>query len=182
MRAAAWTLPLLLAACAPAPAPAPAVPPPADAAAQPQAADPARGGRRAGAWARAETEREKLPIAWEYREDYAPSAPRLLPRLIVVSQAREIPYLGQAEAAVQAAFDVREQRLVEGLRGQAELVAVLDWRQQHDWFFYAQAGVSEAMVGAALGDIRDLDIRISIEDDAAQQFYRTLRERIGATP
>ncbi len=152
---------------------------PADAA---KPSDPSRNGARAGQWARAESERDKLPIVWQYREDFAVAPPRQLPQLVVVSQALKIPYVGQTDPALQQELTAREQRLLDALKDKAELVAVLDWSQQHDWFFYADAVVTRESVQAALGDVRGRDIRVTLENDAQQQFYGTLKQRVSGAP
>jgi hypothetical protein len=171
-----------LAGCAPTPPP-PDASSPAASAQQPAPAltDPARGGVRHGVWARAEAEREGRPIAWEYREDFSVAPPRRLPQLLVVSEARQIPYVGQNDPALQHDFDARERLLLTALGSEAELVAVLDWNQQHDWFFYADASVTQDRVVAALGDLRGRDVRATLENDA-QEFYATLKKRVSAQP
>ena len=177
-RVAGPLLVAVLAGCAPSP---PADTPAGHAAATPPpvaASDnPARGGRRHGIWVRAEAERQGQPIVWEYREDYSVAPPRRLPQLLVVSQTREVPYLGQRDPALQQEFDAREQQLQTALGDAAELIAVLDWHQQHDWYFYADASVTQARVVAALGDPHDRDVRVTLENDA-QEFYVTLKKRI----
>jgi hypothetical protein len=177
-RAAAVLMLAVLGGCADSTPPA-APAPPADVA---KPADPSRNGARAGQWARAESERDKLPIAWQYREDFAVAPPRQLPQLVVVSQALKIPYVGQTDPALQQGFAVLEQHLLDVLDDKAELVAVLDWNQQHDWFFYADAGVTRESVEAALGDVGGRDIRVTLENDAQQQFYGTLKQRVSGTP
>ncbi|MBL8299908.1 MAG: hypothetical protein JNN30_16335 [Rhodanobacteraceae bacterium] len=139
--------------------------------------DPSRGGRRRGSWIRAESEHNDLPIAWEVRDDYRapPGAQR---RLLIVSQAREVPYLGQVDAAARTELSTREQRLLDTLGGRAELIAVLDWRQQHDWYFSADERVQREHVLDALGDAAVHDIRVDIEADDGL-FYRTLLQRVG---
>lgn len=144
--------------------------------------DPSRNGARAGHWARAESERDKLPIVWQYREDFAVAPPRQLPQLVVVSQALKIPYVGQTDPALQQELAVREQRLLDALKDKAELVAVLDWSQQHDWFFYADASVTRESVTLALGDLAGRDVRVTLENDAQGQFYGTLKQRVSASP
>jgi hypothetical protein len=144
------------------------------------ATDPARGGARTGAWTRAESERDKMPIVWEFRDDYSAAAQRV--QLIVVSQALDVPYVGQVDAALQQEFATREQRLRDALADKADLVAVLDWRQQHDWFFYADASVTRESVEAALGDRKGRDIRVSVEKDSEREFYTTLKQRVAAKP
>ncbi|WP_386069284.1 hypothetical protein ACFJIW_04120 [Tahibacter sp. UC22_41] len=126
-----------LAGCTPSP---PADAPAGAAASAPPAAaatpdDPARGGTRHGTWARAEGERQGMPITWEYREDYSVAPPRRLPQLVVISQARDVPYVGQSDPSLQQEFTARERQLQAAFGDAAELVAVLDWHQQHDWFF-----------------------------------------------
>jgi len=143
--------------------------------------DPSRGGARAGQWARAESERDRLPIAWQYREDFAVAPPRQLPRLVVVSQGLKIPYVGQIDPALQQEFALREQRLLDALKDKAELVAVLDWSQQHDWFFYADASVTRESVQAALGDVHGRDLKITLENDAQLDFYVTLKKRVAGS-
>lgn len=157
----------LLAGCTPPDTPAP----PAAQAAQ---EDPSRGGARHGSWLRAESEHSKRPIVWEFRDDYAapPGAP---PQLLIVSQARDTPYVGQDANAQRAVFVAREQRLLDALAGHAELVAVLDWSQQHDWYFYADASVTREHVTRALGDTPG-DIRVTVEADAGE-FYKVLKQR-----
>jgi len=147
-----------------------------------KAADPSRNGARAGRWARAESERDKLPIAWQYREDFAVAPPRQLPQLVVVSQALKIPYVGQVDPAVQDELAVREQRLLDALKDKAELVAVLDWHVQHDWFFYADASVTRETVQAALGDVGGHDIQVTLENDVNQKFYSGLKQRVSGSP
>lgn len=144
--------------------------------------DPSRSGARSGQWAQAESERDKLPIAWRYREDFAVTPPRQLPQLVVVSQALQIPYVGQTDPALQQEFAAREQRLLDALAGKAELVAVLDWHQQHDWFFYADASVTRESVMLALGDAGDRDVSVTLENDAQGQFYSTLKQRVSGSP
>jgi hypothetical protein len=162
-----------------APPAAPTPVPPSDVA---KPADPSRNGARAGQWARAESERDKLPIVWQYREDFAVAPPRQLPQLIVVSQALKIPYVGQTDPALQQEFAVLEQRLLDALAGKVELVAVLDWSQQHDWFFYADAGVTRESVRSALGEVGGRDVRVTLENDAQQLFYGTLKQRVSGVP
>lgn len=144
--------------------------------------DPSRNGARSGQWVRVESERDKLPIVWLYREDFAVTPPRQLPQLLVVSQALQIPYVGQTDPALQQEFAVREQRLLDALAGKAELVAVLDWRQQHDWFFYTDASVTRESVTLALGDAGDRDILVTLENDAPGRFYGTLKQRVSGSP
>ncbi|MCQ4164262.1 hypothetical protein [Tahibacter harae] len=162
-------LPLLLAlgACSQAP-------PPAAPAAGP---DPSLGGARAGTWVRAEGERKGQAMIWTYREDFVPDAAR--PRLLVVSQGVEAATSSQVMQPLQPELDQREKRLREGLRGKAELVAVLDWDQQHDWYFYAVPELASDEVTALLGDVKFADIRTTLEDDPAFDFYRTLLKRVG---
>lgn len=176
---AAVALALLLAAaagCTPSPPPSGATPQ-AEAAAV--AHDPARGGARRGSWLRAESERDKLPIVWELRNDYVPADTR--PQLVVVSQARDVPYVGQADAVLDADLAAREDRLLGALAGKAELVAVLDWRQQHDWFFYADASVTHDSVAAAFGEVGARDVQVTVEADGGT-FYATLKQRVAAQP
>jgi hypothetical protein len=145
-------------------------------------ADPSRDGARAGRWARAESEREKMPIAWQYREDFAVAPPRQLPQLVVVSQALNIPYVGQTDPTLQQEHAAREQRLLDALAGKAELVAVLDWHVQHDWFFYVDASVTRETVQAALGDVGGHDIQVTLENDPQQLFYGSLKQRVSGSP
>lgn len=156
-------------------------PPPAPA---PGAAvvDPARGGARAGTWLRAESRKDGKPIAWEYRDDYVARAERA--RLIVVSLGHEDTFDGSIPASRQRDYDEREQRLREALKDRAELVATLDWNQQHDWFFYAAADLAREDVESAAGERSFSDLQIALEDDPAFDFYRTLRQRVhgGAAP
>ncbi len=156
--------------------------PPAAPAGAVKPADPSRDGARAGQWARAESERDKRPITWQYREDFTVAPPRQLPQLVVVSQALTIPYVGQADPVLQQEFAAREQRLLDALKDKAELVAVLDWSQQHDWFFYADASVTRESVTLALGDVGGRDVRVTLENDAQGQFYGTLKQRVAGTP
>jgi hypothetical protein len=173
----------LLAGCgrdAPTAPPAPT----AAAAAKPAAVDPqddpARGGARKGSWIRAESEHQDLPIVWELRDDYtAPESPPR--RLLVVSQAREVPFVGRNDAAKHAEFVALEQRLLDALAGHADLVAVLDWRQQHDWYFYADDPVTRERVTEALGGAAGRSVRIDIESDGGQ-FYTTLKQRVSGKP
>jgi hypothetical protein len=172
-----------LAGCTPSP---PADAPAGAAASAPPAAaatpdDPARGGTRHGTWARAEGERQGMPITWEYREDYSVAPPRRLPQLVVISQARDVPYVGQSDPTLQQEFTARERQLQAAFGDAAELVAVLDWHQQHDWFFYTDASVTQARVVAALGDLRGRDVRVTLENDA-QEFYSTLKKRVDTQP
>lgn len=163
----------LLAGCAP---PDTTAPP----AVQAEQADPSRGGARRGSWVRAESEHKKLPIVWEFRDDYV-APPGVSPQLVIVSQAREMPYVGQDAAALQAEFVAHEQRLLDALAGHAELVAVLDWSQQHDWYFYADASVTRERVTGALGDTPGRDIRVTVESDGGE-FYTVLKQRTSAAP
>jgi hypothetical protein len=126
--------------------------------------------------------RDKLPIVWHYREDFAVAPPRQLPQLVVVSQALKIPYVGQTDPALEQELAEREQRLLDALTGKAELVAVLDWSRQHDWFFYADAGVTRESVQAALGEGGGRDIHVTIENDVQQKFYVTLKQRVSGAP
>jgi hypothetical protein len=153
-------------------------------AAKPTAADvrddPARGGARKGSWIRAESERQDLPIVWELRDDYV--APDSMPRkLLVVSEAREVPFVGQNDTAQHARFVAREQRLLDALAGHADLIAVLDWRQQHDWYFYADDQVTRERVAEALRDGTGRTVRVDIESDGGQ-FYTTLKQRVSGKP
>lgn len=152
---------------------------PAPPAAQAAQEDPSRGGARRGSWVRAESEHRKLPIVWEFRDDYvAPSG--VSPQLVIVSQARDTPYVGQDAIAQRAEFVEREQRLLDALAGHAELVAVLDWSQQHDWYFYTDASVTRERVTGALGDTPG-DIRVTVEADAGE-FYKVLKQRTSGVP
>ncbi|WP_257386475.1 hypothetical protein, partial [Tahibacter caeni] len=151
---------------------------PANASAE-TANDPSHGGAREGNWVRAESERQGLPLVWEYRDDYAVVPPRRLPQLLVVSLAREVPYVGQTIPELQREFDAHERQLRTALGADADLVAVLDWHRQHDWFFYADASVTQDRVAAALGDLRRGDVRVTLENDA-QKFYSTLKQRVSA--
>jgi hypothetical protein len=89
MRTLALPLLVLLAACAPSDPAAPpaATAPPASApvaAASAEAPpDPARNGRQ-GLWQRAESERNQLPIVWEYRSDLDPARRAALKQLLGV--------------------------------------------------------------------------------------------------
>lgn len=181
-RGAALLLVAALAGCAPSP---PADAPKSSAAAPPPTAaapdDPGRGGSRPGTWVRAEGERQGMPITWEYRDDYTVAPPRRLPQLAVISLARDVPYVGQRDPASQQEFDAHERQLRTALGDAAELVAVLDWHQQHDWFFYTDAAVTRARVVAALGDLRGRDVRVTLESDG-QAFYSTLKQRVGTEP
>lgn len=138
--------------------------------------DPARGGARHGTWLRAESRKEDRPIAWEYRDDYVVKPERA--RLIVVSLGHEDAFDGNTPASRQRDYDEREQRLREALKDRAELVATLDWRQQHDWFFYAAADVVREDVESAAGERSFSDLQIALEDDPEFDFYRTLRQRV----
>lgn len=162
----------LLAGCAQGDPPAPAAP-----AAQ---SDPSRGGARPGVWIRAESEHKDLPIAWELRDDYvAPAGAQR--RLLIVSQVRDVPYVGQTDATQRPEFFVREQHLLEGLAGHADLVAVLDWRQQHDWYFYVDAEVTRERVAAALADAAGRTIRVDFDTEGGE-FYKTLKQRTSGKP
>ncbi|HSX58687.1 MAG TPA: hypothetical protein VLF18_00675 [Tahibacter sp.] len=173
-----------LAGCAPSTAPAQtAAAPPAAASAEAAPAsadDPSRGGARRGTWLRAESERDELPIVWEFRDDYAAPA-GLPPRLVIVSQVRDIPYVGQIDTTLRAELAGREQRLIDALAGHAELIAVLDWRLQHDWYFYGGPEVTRERVIAALGNTGGRDIKVSVETDGGE-FYTALKKRVGKTP
>jgi hypothetical protein len=163
---------------------APPAPPASTSAAKPAATDaqddPARGGARKGSWIRAESEHQDLPIAWELRDDY--TAPDSMPRkLLIVSEAREIPFVGQNDAAQHAGFVAHEQRLLDALAGHADLIAVLDWRQQHDWYFYADDQVTRERVSEALGSAAGRSIRVDIESDGGQ-FYTALKQRVSGKP
>lgn len=166
-------LPLLLAlsACSPSP------PPPSAPVAPAVGPDPSLGGARTGTWARAEGERKGKPMIWSYREDYATDAAR--PRLLIVSQGVEAATDSSIMQRLQPELDQREKRLREGLQAKAVLVAVLDWDQQHDWYFYAVPELDSAEVTALLGELRFVDIRTTLEDDPEFTFYRTLLTRIG---
>lgn len=169
----------LLAGCAqesPSAPPATAAQPPATVAPD----DPARGGARTGSWIRAESEHQELPIAWELRDDYV--APAGAPRkLLIVSQERSIPFVGQNDIAQRAEFVAHEQRLLDALAGHADLVAVLDWRQQHDWYFYADDQVTRERVAEALRNAAGGAVRVDIETDGGQ-FYTTLKQRVSGKP
>lgn len=153
-------------------------PPVAPAAGKPAAgaADPARGGARQGTWVRAESQKDGQPIAWEYRDDYVATAGRT--RLVVVSLGHEDAFNGSTPAERQRDYDQREQRLREALKDRADLVAALDWRQQHDWFFYTAADVTREDVESAAGERSFSDLQIALEDDPEFDFYRTLRQRV----
>ena len=165
-------LPLLLALSACSPAPPPSAP-----AAPAVGPDPSLGGARAGTWVRAEGERKGKGMIWTYREDFTPSAAR--PRLLVVSQGVEAATDDAVMQRLQPELDQREKLLREGLQGKAELVAVLDWDQQHDWYFYAVPELGSDEVTALLGESKSADVRTTLEDDPEFAFYRTLRERVG---
>lgn len=168
---------VLLAACAPATAPPNAAGEKSVEAASPTA-DPTRGGLRKGTWLHAQSMKDGVPISWDFREDYTVAAPRPLPRLIVVSLGHEDNYDGSTSAATQAEQDAREKRLIESLKERAELVAVLDWRQQHDWFFYSAADVTREEVENFLGEKGFASLQVSLEDDPELQFYHTLKQRV----
>jgi hypothetical protein len=189
---------LLLAACgggAPPPAAPVAAPPPAttaapapvDAAAapgntaQPPPPDPGRAGARGGSWLRAEAERKRWPIAWEFREDFIPGQ-RPLPQLAVISLGRNINYSGRRDPVFEHELDQREQSLRAGMGERLVLVAVMDWQLQHDWFGYAEAGVTEADIHAALRKVAGRDVRVTLEPDADAKFYRTLLKRVRGEP
>lgn len=176
--AAVLALTLLLAAvgCTPSPPPSGATPQVAEAAV---AHDPARGGARRGNWLRAESERDTLPIVWEFRDDYVPAESR--PQLVIVSQVRDVPYVGQADPPLEAELAAREDRLLAALAGRAELVAVLDWRQQHDWFFYADGSVTRESITAAFGAAGGRDVQVTVEADGGA-FYSALKQRTAAQP
>jgi hypothetical protein len=81
---------------------------------------------------------------------------------------------------VQAAQDAQEKTLHDGLKARAELVAVLDWRQQHDWFFYSAADVTREEVETIFGNKGLVSLQVSLEDDPELQFYRALMQRVHA--
>jgi hypothetical protein len=163
----------LLCACAPAPAPAPPANPPAAV-----GPDPSLAGARSGTWVRAEGERKGKPMIWTYREDFVPGAAR--PKLLVVSMGVESATDAATMHHLQPELDQHEKNLREGLQGKAELVAVLDWDQQHDWYFYASPELSSDAVTALLGKASMANIQTTLEDDPEFAFYRTLQQRIGA--
>ena len=167
---------VLLAACAPTTAPPTAAGEKSAAASPP--ADPTRGGMRKGTWLHAEALKDGVPISWDFREDYAVAAPGSLPRLIVVSLGHEENYDGSTSAAAQAEHDAREKNLHDGLKERAELVAVLDWRQQHDWFFYSAPDVTREEVENFFGEKGFANLQVTLEDDPELQFYRTLKQRV----
>lgn len=135
---------------------------------------------RKGTWLHAEAMKDGMPIAWDFREGYTAAAPRPLPRLIVVSLGHEDNFDGSISPAVQAAQDAQEKTLHEGLKARAELVAVLDWRQQHDWFFYSAADVTREEVETIFGNKGLVSLQVSLEDDPELQFYHTLMQRVHA--
>lgn len=161
-----------------------AEPPPAATAenAAPAAAvtDPTRGGSRGGTWLHAESLKDGKPIAWDFRETYAPVPGRT--RLAVVSLGHEETFNGSSTPEQQHDYAARESGLLEALKGRADLVAVLDWRQQHDWFFYIGADVSREDVEKAAGQQEFASLQVTLEDDPQLDFYRTLSQRVRGTP
>lgn len=168
---------LLLAGCAP------ESPPAASGAQDPAAAsvaDPTRGGTRGGTWLHAESLKDGVPIAWDFRDDYSPLPQRT--RLVVVSLGHEESFDGNTDAERQRVYDAHERSLLDGLKGRADLVAVLDWRQQHDWFFYTAAEVGREDVERITGAADSVTVQVSLEDDPQFDFYRTLQQRVHGVP
>lgn len=173
-----------LAACAPTDVPtdAPTAPSGAAPASAAVARDPARNGARAGAWRRAESDRQGVPIAWEFRVDVDAARRATLPQLVVVSvmNPAAVAANGRLNAATLDTYDRIERDLVGLLAGKGDLVAVLDYYQQYDWYFYA-ANIGDVDAIRALFAKSGLqDVTINVEDDAKGEFYSTLRSRVDA--
>lgn len=174
-------LPLLaaLAACTPNdPAAPPAAAQGSEAAPAAAAPDPGRNGRQ-GAWQRAESERKKLPIAWEYRSDLDPARRAAFKQLLIVSLLTGGSRVGQSPARLEA-YDAVERELAAALAGKGELVAVLDYNLQYDWYFYTN-DADVAAIETIAGKSAEKDISVKVENDADGEFYTTLKERLSAT-
>lgn len=158
-------------------------PPPAataENAAKTPVADPTRGGARGGTWLHAETLKNGQPIAWDFRDDYAAVPERT--RLVVVSLGHEHAFDGSTTAEQQSDYNTRENSLLEALKDRADLVATLDWNQQHDWFFYAGPELSREDVEKNAGERKFISLQVTLEDDPQHDFYRVLRQRVHGTP
>jgi hypothetical protein len=152
-----------LAACQPASAPATSG----------TASDPVR----EGSWVRAEGSRQGKPIVWQMLENYSVAAPR--PQLLVASwHFSSSSDDGQPDPDAKKVAQAIETKLVTSLQSHAKLVAVLDFNTQHDWYFYADDTAVKAQAEDAVKSEPPRDIVVSVEDDAAGQFYASLRQRI----
>lgn len=138
--------------------------------------DPARGGQRAGRWLRAEGERAGKPLRWELREDYAalPAHPQLL---TVSWHYRSGRADGQPDAAQRARFAAAEADLRGALRGEADLLATLDYDGQHDWYFSAASAAAYHAARRALPAEARRDLALYLDADTAAEFYSTLRRQ-----
>ena len=185
---------LALAACSSNETPAPPEGAPTAAAPPPVAAPPsgdastitirdvARNGARPGNWRRAESDRNGVPIAWEFREDVDPARRATLPRLIVVSAVNyaRTDKDQRPDASLLDVYDALERQLVTLLSDRADLVAVLTYYRQYDWYFYAASADDVAAIKALLAQAGQQDVTVSVENDPQGEFYATLVDRAGA--
>jgi len=170
---------LALAACSSTETPAPPSVP--DAASATAARDPARGAR-AGRWLRADSERQGVPITWEFRDDIDPVRRAALPRLVVVSVLNyaQTGADQRPKAPLIDAYDAIERELLAQLSGKAELVAVLTYYYQYDWYFYTASDDDVAAIKALLAKAGQQDVTVNVENDPQGEFYATLVDRVRA--
>jgi hypothetical protein len=176
-RLAAVALCLTLAACSASDVAAP----PAAAPGELYARDPARGGARAGFWRRADSDRGGVPIAWDFRDDVDAARRATLPQLVIVSVVDYVR-IGpdqRPEPALIDVYDAIERDLVALMAGKADLVAVLAYYRQYDWYFYASGDADAAAIRALFAKAGIQDVTVSVEPDPNGEFYAKLRERVG---
>jgi hypothetical protein len=174
---------LVVVACSDAPS---AAPPAAGAAASsaPTAAgksDPARAGARKGTWARAESDRAGVPIVWEFREDAGDAQRKDKPQLLTVSWVyKAAADDAQPDPAQLAAFAAFEDRLLAALGDKAELVAVLTFNRQHNWYLYAtDFATVDTVRELAKSETSAVDIKADAEYEPVGEFYTRLRKTVG---
>lgn len=135
--------------------------------------DPAR----EGSWLRAEGKRQGMPIVWQMLENHAVAAPRT--QLLVVSwHFKSSRNDGQLDEAAKNESLAIEKTLVTALEAHAQLVAVMDFNTQHDWYFYADDAAIKRQAEDAVKSTPQRDILVTVEDDATGRFYSALKQKI----
>ncbi|HJU37955.1 MAG TPA: hypothetical protein VJ724_00170, partial [Tahibacter sp.] len=74
--------------------------------------------------------------------------------------------------------DALERDLVKLLAGKADLVAVLTYYRQYDWYFYASGIDDVVAIRALLAGAGQADVTINVEADPQGEFYAALRKRV----
>lgn len=169
-----------LAACSSTETPAPSSAP--DTASATAARDPARGGVRPGRWLRADSQRQGVPITWEFRDDVEPARRATLPRLVVVSVLNhtQTGTDQRPQASLVDTYDAIERELLAQLSGKAELVAVLTYYYQYDWYFYTASDSDVGAIKALFAKAGQRDVTVNVENDPQGEFYTTLIDRVRA--